>query len=165
MHAPLTRILKLQRWILTDQQRWILKEQQWQIITEQQRWISSEWIITERQWWISSGLQQWMQGLQRWIPEMLQRWILPMGMMTTTRQHAVNFSRAAKMVVHVPCKVVLASCRMRGTAVAAGQGRLCMCTPAVGAKLLAGARCMSIRTLMLGRVPGKALEGAGGRPQ
>ena len=101
-------------------------------------------------------LQRRLQGLQRWIP----LWILPMGM-TTTSQEAANCSRAAKRAVHAPLKTVLAIRRLRGAAVAAGQG-LCVCVRRLLGQA-AGLWALHVRALLLGRVPGEAL--AGGRPQ
>ena len=62
---------------------------------------------------------------QRRIPAH-RRWILPeLSMGLTTK--AANCSRAAEITVHAPLKVVLAICRLRGVAVAAGQGPCAGC--------------------------------------
>ena len=52
--------------------------------------------------------------------------------MTKTSQQAANCSRAARMAVHAPLKVLLAIYRLRGAAVVAGQG-MCVCVTAAGA--------------------------------
>ena len=71
----------------------------------------------------------WILGLQRWIP---------MSVTTTSQQ-------AAEMAVHAPFKVILAICRLRGAAVAAGQG-LCVCAPTAGALHLLGPSCGPVGT-------------------